>query len=296
MALVLHTLPLSALSPVAFTYKYCSEERLAGSTNLFQGGFGYHDYELFRDYKDVVLSKHNCLVLSDVKDLSAVFEEKPQSVSVGSIAGCMFLKTQQGKYITVSGDQLFVGGTGSRLFLTILPLGGLAVELKASNTQYLQIDSSYPFTLRLSEEILGEEEMYRRRFWIDLANGQVSFRVQTGEGSRFVSFSEVDKVVRAVGVELNETIINPYRWIAELVSSDSFLYNFSPRQDEIKYFNDLNSSKDHKTLNLKQIRQRDTNFIVSCPTSNISLSGDVNVNIASTKTNFSPSNTYFPLE
>ena len=287
--------PLSALNPVKFTYKYNSEEKLAGTANMYQGGFAYNEYELFRNYKDAVMSKQNCLVLSDVKPLSAVFVESPRDLSVGTIAGSMFLKTQQGQYVTTTENQLFVGGSGERLFLRVLPSGNDTVELKATDTHYLQIDTSYPYTVRLSEEILGEGDTYRREFKIDYAQGKVSFKNQTAEGFRYLSFSGIDKVVRAVGVELNDTVVNPYRWTAELVSSDSLLYDFNPRQDEVKYYNDLVLAKDRKTLNIKQVKQRDTNYIVTCPTSNIPLSGDVVVNIASAKTNFSSSNTYFPL-
>ena len=90
MALTASFYPLSALNPVKFTYKYNLEEKLAETINLFNGGFRYYEYQLFKGFKDAAISKHNGFVLTDVKPLESVFEEKPETLFLGSIAGCVY--------------------------------------------------------------------------------------------------------------------------------------------------------------------------------------------------------------
>lgn len=285
--------PLSALTPVKFTYKYNSEEKLSEKTNIFAEGFSYYEHELLNNFKDVALSKNTCVVLTDIKPLEEIFEKKSQRFYIGVIAGCVRLKTQNNVYFTTKRNQVYVGGVGKKLLLNIIPIGRNVVELKSGEDDaYLQIDESYPYTIKLSNEVLSQQDEYRRRFEVDYSNGQITLKIQTQEGSRFLSYSSTDRVVRATGVELNETIINPYRLNVELVSNDSMLYNFNPINDEIKYFNDLTAFKNRRTLELKQTRQRDTNYLVSCPTTEMAKSNEVVVNIALSKTNFSSLGTY----
>lgn len=285
--------PLSALNPVKFTYRYNSEEKLAEKRNLFDGGFSYYEYEMLNGFKDATLSKKNCLVLTDIKALDLVFKEKPTKLTLGNIAGCVNLKARNGKYFTTYRNQVFIGGVGKKLFLNLIPISGNVVELKSGEDDaYLQIDEGYPYTIRLSNEVLSQNETYRRRFTVDYTNNQMTLQVQTNEGPRYVSYSSVDRQVRATGLELNETIINPYRLDVELISKGSLLYNFNPITDEIKYFNELAAFKNRRTLELKQTRQKDTNYIVSCPISEMANSDEVVINIALSKTNFSSSGTY----
>tara|TARA_R110000868_G_scaffold250424_4_gene507011 strand:+ start:6004 stop:6894 length:891 start_codon:yes stop_codon:yes gene_type:complete len=296
MAFTVNSYPLSALSPVKFNYKYNSEEKLAGITNLYTGGFSYYSYDVFNNFKDAVLSKHNCLVLTDVKPLDTVFKTKSQHIAIGTIGGSMYLKTQQGKYVTLTKNNLYIGGTGRNLVLSVMPISENIVQLKSDSKTFLQFDESYPYTITLSQDVLGESEEYRRKFEIDYGNNQITFKANTAEGPRFLSANIVDKTVRAIGVELNEININCYRFIPEFVSEDSILHDFDPHMDEVKYYNELVSSVNRSNLVLKEVQERNTNLLVSCPTSDITNSDEVVVNIAAIKTNFSSSNTYSTLK
>lgn len=293
MAFVVNTRPLSAISSVKFTYNYNSEEKLHNVYNAFRGNFGYYDYTLFRNFKDAALSKKNCLVLTDVKDLQSVFETQKTTLSLGTIAGTTFLKANNNEFLTVTGKQVYVGGNGEKLFINIIPISKNIVELKATDSNYLQIDNQYPYTVNLSQTILDESPMSVRRFEIDYKDGLASFKVKTPEGYRFLSYG-VDKVLRAVGVELNETIVNPYRFAIVPVTETSVEYNFDPTTSEIKYFNELLGSNTRQTVDIKTNTEKNTNLLVSCPTMELSGSGSVNLNIALMKTNFSSSGTYSP--
>jgi hypothetical protein len=282
---------LSALFPVNFTYKYNKEEKLSGQLATYNNGFGYYKHDLFDNFQDASLSKKNLLVITDVKQLKTIFDKDSESVSVGNISGCAFLKAVNGKYLCNLNNDVYVGGIGEKLFVNIVPITKNIVELKTTKTQRLQIDKEYPYTARLSEEVLDGEELERQRFEIDFKDGLMSFKTKTQEGYRFLSYG-MDQVLRAVGLMLNNTTVNPYFFIPDFVSESSILYNFDAKTTEIKYFNELANTDNRTTVNIKEEQETNTNLLVSCSTKDISKLNTVSVNIALIKTNFSSSGSY----
>jgi hypothetical protein len=96
-------------------------------------------------------------------------------------------------------------------------------------------------------------------------------------------------------VELNETLVNPYRFTVESISDPSIEYNFDPTTSEIKYYNELLASQTRQTVDIKTNTEKNTNLLVTCPTFELTETNDaVNLNIALMKTNFSSSGTYSP--
>lgn len=287
---------LSALNPVKLTYKYASEEKLASERYLFSNGIDYFQHNIFDNFKDAGLSKRNCLVLTDIKDLGTVFKNSSTNIEFGQIAGCVFLKHSNGKYLTTANGQIFIGGVGSKLFLNVIPNSDGSVSLKYGKTRFVEFVDQYPYPLRTSEETLIEELQYIRKFYIDFAGGKLSLKVKTREGFRFIS-AGVDRIVRAVGLELNETKVNPYYFDVEFITDSTLNHNFDPKTKQVQYFNDLDASDTRKTLDVKRQSIKNTNLLVSCPTTLVNLSSnEVNVNIALTKTNFTSFGTYNPFQ
>jgi hypothetical protein len=289
-----NTYSLSALVPVKFTYKFNKEERLSASINSFSSGFKYYRHDAFEGLQDIVLSRKNFLALTDNKPLKDVFDTDSRQISVGVIAGCMFLKTAQDKYFTTSSNNIYAGGTGEKLFINVVPVSENLVELKMGKTKHVQIDENYPYTARLSEEVLSNADMHRQRFEIDFKDGKVSFRTLTKEGYRYLSHG-VDQTVRAVGLMLNDTVVNSYLLVPEFVSENSMTYDFDAATTEVKYHNDMTAFADRYTLNVKETQQSSTNLLASCATSDIALSAasvPIPINISLTKTNFSSSGSF----
>lgn len=291
MSFTVNTHSLSGLSPVKFTYKYNSEEQLHGTYNSYRGNFGYYNYELFRNYKDAALSRRNCLVLTDVKDLQNVFKTSSTMLNVGIISGSMYLKTPEGKYLTTKDGKIYVGGTGEKLLVSLSPISNNLVELRVDKSKFVQFSDFYPYDVELNEAILDEVNSYVRRFYVEFAKNQITLRASTKEGFRYLSYS-ADRKVRAVGVELNDTIVNSYRFHAEPVSDLTMNYNFDPTTTEIKYFNEYLGQKTKNTVDIKLSEIKNTNLLVSCSTKDVASSNEVNLNIALTKTNFSSTGTY----
>lgn len=292
MGLSVNINSLSALNPVKLTYRHASDEKLASEIILGSNGIVYYKHAIFENFKDASLSRKNCLVLTDVKDLNDVFETQAYNIEFGTIAGCIFLKNSAGKYLTTLDNQIYVGGTGQKLFLNVIPSADGSVYLKFNKTSFVEFDDSYPYPLRISDETIVDEQLYTRKFYIDYVNGKASFKVKTNEGFRFVSFG-VDKVVRAVGLELNDTVVNQYHLNVEFITESSVPYNTDSKMKQVQYFNEFESTDTRKTLEVKSQSDKHTNLLVTCATTQINLSAaEAFVNIAPTKTNFTSFGTY----
>lgn len=283
---------LSKLRPIKFVYDYGTKQTFVKDLIYFNGGFGYYKHEALQNYKDAALSRKNCLFLTDVKSLKSVFENQVKEFDISKISGSLYLKVGN-KYITESRDQLFVGGIGRPLFFNIVPLNNGLVELRVNRTKYIEIDREYPYTARLSEEILDPTEQQFRQFEVEYGENLVSFRVKTNEGFRFLSYGS-DGVVRAIGLELNDTIVNSYHFAAEFVTAPTLKYNFEPTNYEVKYFNDLYDQTNKTNLNISKYTEKNTSLLISCPTNKLSETDEVNVNISILKDYFSSTGTFLP--
>ena len=296
MTFVVQNESLSALTPVKFAYRYNSEEVFESDTNLFKSNFSYHKHELLNQFQDAAFSKQNCLVLTDTKKLNSVFKNKITELSIGQVPASIYLKTTTGYFLTETNGLIYVGGTGERLMVTLDPLGDNIVELNIGSTEkYIKIDESYPYTASIQERVLGDDELYLAQFEVDYKNGFLTLKAETPEGPRFLSYG-ADRILRAVGLEMNDMIINSYRFIPEFVTSPSIPYNFDPTIKEVKYYNEISSVDGRKNVGIRSSAENNTNLLVSCPTVDLSLESlsSVSVNIAIAKTNFSSSGTYTP--
>lgn len=291
MGFSLSTNSLSALSPVKFTYKFNKEETLSRSLNTYNNGFNYYKHDAFENFQDAVLSKKNCLILTDNKSLKTVFNSDSKQLNVGTVSGCMYLKAPSGKYVTTLSDRLYVGGVGEKLFINIIPITDSIVEIRTGKTKQIQIEKEYPYTAKLTTEVLDGDEIERQRFEVDYKDGLICFKTKTAEGYRYLSYG-ADQTLRAVGLMLNETVVNPYLFTPEFISTNGLYYDFDAKTTEVKYHNEMASFADRYTVNIKEEQESDTNLLISCATTDIAKTGEGVINIALTKTNFSSSGTY----
>lgn len=292
MAFAVNTYSLSAISPVKFIYKYNSEEKLAGSYASIKGDFAYFKHEALVNFQDAALSRKTCLMLTDTKNLKTIFESADESYNIGEIAGTFLLKVRD-KRITETNDVIYVGGTGKPILITVVPVGNNLAELRVNRTSWIEIDKTYPYTAKLTRDTIDGPDLQFRRYYVEYQNGLMYFKVLTPEGFRFLSYG-VDNVIRGVGLELNDTIVNPYHFFAEYKTRETLDYNYTPDEKEVKYFNDA-VDQQHKTdVELKTIVDSETNLLITCPTSELSKSNEVVINISSLKTNYTPSGTFSP--
>ena len=284
---------LSALTPVEFTYNFNKDEPLAKNFRLYTSGFSYYKHNSLLNVKDAVFSKKNFLVLTEKKSLFDVFDSDSKTLPLGVIAGTVFLKNKTNQYVTSLKGTVYVGGTNP-LMITISPLetSQNIVKLVVDKTHRIVIDKEYPYTARVTNDNLLEEDEYRQYFEADYANEKICFRTQTKEGWRYLAYNS-DQTVRATGVSLNEKEISPYIFSMEQVSNKTILYNFNAKTSEVSYFNELTTYLNRNTVTIKNEFVNDTHLLMSCATSTIgSPTKKVPVNISLTKTNFAASGSY----
>ena len=103
-----------------------------------------------------------------------------------------------------------------------------------------------------------------------------------------------DRIVRAVGVELNDKIINPYHFVIKFKTRSAINYGSSSTDtNQVVYYNEL-ELQTQSTLNVKYTINRPTNRLVTCATNELSKHTRTNVNSALLKTNFSTSGKFLP--
>lgn len=288
VSLAIHS--LSSLNPVNLVYEFNKTEKLTSNLSTFKNGFSYYKHDALENFQDAVFSNKTCVIVTDNISLKTVFQDDSKQLEVGTIAGSFYLKADEGR-LTTSSDQVFVGGTGDDLLLNLVPLGNKLVELKYNKTNYLYVDESYPYTVRLSDNSLNSSEVQRQQFVYDYKDGKISFRTLTKEGWRYLSFG-IDRTIRAVGLMLNETKVNSYFFEPEFITTKTIYYDFDANNDEIKYYNQLESENNRETVAIKEKQTSNTNLLITCPTSEISKSNTARVNIALTKSNFSTTGSY----
>ena len=305
MAFAVNTYSLSALTPLKFVYNYGDKQELKNNYIPFQGGFAYYRHDALVNSKDVALSKKNYVALTEIKELSSVFDisKTTSYFKFGTTAASFYLKID-GKKI-VEGDGIIykggLGGCGSEgkpILLTVIPLDDNWVELRVGKSKYLKVDSEYPYVVRLTDRPLDPSLAYTKKFKVEYANNKITLAAQLlSEEFRYLAFAK-DNVLRAVGLELNNTILNNYHFDIEFVSNSwsttsTTLYGYIPKTTKIKYFNSLYNNINKTNVHLQEIENKETNLLITCPTQEMSKStNEVNVNISLLKTNFSSEGTF----
>jgi hypothetical protein len=297
MSFVFNDFLLSEIKPVKLTYKFNNEEKLIKHYDQFANGFSYYAHKILENHRDSLLSKRNALFLTDTKLLADVFLKETKDskkLKLGEIGGSFYLKVPKTNvHLTTTQGLLFKGGTGEKALFGVYPLQDGTANLKFNENTWFQVDKSYPYTVRLSQERIDQEDEYCRKFIIEHEDGKIAIKTLTKEGYRYLSFG-IDLVVRMVGLVLNETVVNPYVFELDPISTIDMTLDYEPNTLEVKYFNDISKFTDRKSLNVRDFERTDTNLIVSLPTYKISELDDteVAVNIALAKTYFTPEETY----
>ncbi len=282
---------LSSIAPVEFVYNSTTPIELSKTFLCYKNGLGYFKHEALNNYKDAALSKRNCLFLTDNISLKDVFETTLQDIPIGKVPSSLYIRNAHKESINYWKNDLVMGGKGEPVLFYLQPLDNGLVELKTDSSTWVQIDKNYPYTARLSQNILLREDLLRQQFEVDHKDGILTLKTLTKEGWRYLTYNPVDKIIRATGLMLNVSTISTYLFFPQFVTLDNER-NFAPRNTEVKYFNDLLDSNDSTTLKIKDSEESNTHLLLTCSTNQISKTSKVKMDIALTKTNFSSTGSY----
>jgi len=286
---------LSSLVPVKLNYNYNTEEKLDYVIKEYTNKLSFNKYSAFDNIQDLSFSDNNALFLTGVKPLSSIFDSTSTGLKIGEIAGTFFLKTATPtKYLQYTGNEIqVVSPSFNKLTVTVVPVGSNKVELHTNNNTSIQILPNYPYTAYTSNAILSPLQKYRQQFEVEFSNNLISFKTSTKEGDRYLSYGN-DGILRAVGLMLNNTIINSYLFIPEFITKSNLTIGFDPTTNEVKYYNDLESFKNRTTVDIKDKTVAETNVLISCATNDMTKPRDTNINIALLRTNYTSTGTYAP--
>ena len=288
---------LSSLAPIELKYEYNRDESLQGSIVTYQDGFSFYELEGLKNFQDVTINRDSVLVLTSAVSLSTVFAPA-QDIKLGKLPGTFQLQPRNSTiyYIKYNVEKnTFVKTLTSASTFYIQPLNDSnEVELFV-DSKYVQVRANYPYEVYLSERSLDPEEIFRQRFEIVYDNNLISIKTKTDQGYRYLAFNK-DNILRAVGLVLNETVVNDYVFKCLSISDPNLNRGFTTNNDWVTYYFDTEGKSENKTLTINKNISTPTNLLIDFPLENAAETGIANINIANLKTSLTPAGGPAPVE
>ena len=288
---------LSSLAPIELKYEYNRDESLQGSIVTYQDGFSFYELEGLKNFQDVTINRDSVLVLTSAVSLSTVFAPA-QDIKLGKLPGTFQLQPRNStiyyiKYNTEKNTLVKTLTSASTFY--IQPLNDSnEVELFV-DSKYVQVRANYPYEVYLSERSLDPEEIFRQRFEIVYDNNLISIKTKTNQGYRYLAFNK-DNILRAVGLVLNETVVNDYVFKCLSISDPNLNRGFTTNNDWVTYYFDTEGKSENKTLTINKNISTPTNLLIDFPLENAAETGIANINIANLKTSLTPAGGPAPVE
>ncbi len=283
---------LSGVDCFEINYSYKTTEELKDTPILFSNGLAYNKYSIFSNVQDAVISKNNILFLTDIVELSSCLEQQQIKLGVSMMPSLLYLKQPGSEsYININdGNAEWSSTNKTPLFFALV--ADYTVEILTSKDYRLEVSSSYPFRVYESRKATTEEQLNRQRFEVDVSNDTLTLKTITTEGPRYLA-AGCDGTVMATGTMLNNTVLNNYLLSAVPISRSELVKGPLLEMERIKYFNQFESFGNKKNVLIQESNFAPTNWLVSTTLEKLINSPDnVNVNIMSLKTNFTPTGTF----
>jgi len=289
---------LSSLSPIELKYEYNRDEKLKGKTITYQDGLSFYELDGFNNFEDLAINRGSVLILTQPKELSDVFEQN-SSIKLGKLPGSFRLQSRGylDYYIkyrpeTNSFGQVF----NSTSIFSVQPVNNSnEVELFVDN-KYVQVEAEYPYKVYLNDRALDFKEINRQRFELVFDRGLITIKTKTNSGYRYLAFNN-DNILRSVGLVLNNTPVNDYVFKCLPVTSTSHNRGFTPSNDWVTYYFDVEDGSKNKTVTInKTFTSTSTNLLITFSLIKGAETGLANINIANLKTSLTPSGGPTPIE
>lgn len=289
---------LSSLAPIELQYQYYRNEALEGRTITLKDGFSFYELDGLKNFQDVAINKSSVLVLTDAIKLPSIFSSAAD-IELGTLPGSFQLQPRRFRDYSAgynSSSNSFILTQNTPSIFSVQPIKETnEVELFVDN-KYVQVEADYPHKVYLNDRTLELDEISRQRFEILYSNGIITIKTKTNLGYRYLAFSN-DNILRAVGLVLNETPINDYVFTCNAVSNLTLNRGFTPSNDWVTYFFDVEDSSNNKNVTInKTFTSVPTNLLLDFSLKNSAETGKVNINIANLKTSITPSGGPAPIE
>jgi len=283
---------LTALQPVELSYNFYKTESFKKDTVSFTEGYNFLNYECLKNFQDIAVNRNTCFLLTDAVSLSTVFQSQ-EELTIGEIPCTVNLQSQNTTiyYLGYDTERNVVTQLLTPQNIFVAPINEQEVELRIGSI-YLQIDETYPYTVRGSELPLTQDQIYRRRFRWVYQNNTICFIASTKEGDRYLAFGP-DNVLRAVGVILGTRVLNDYNFKISKVTDTDLNYNFELKNNWFTYYLDFASQKNNTNLEVNKKFDVPINYLFSFPIQNSRVQ---KINIANLKTGYTPTGSPSPVD
>lgn len=286
---------LSSLQPVKLRYEYKNDEELNKTSTMYVGGLRIESLQAFNNFQDTVQNRGNCLILTSYTELSSVFKGLTQN-QLNIIPGTILIQPNNSTSFFAAKEPLTKRVTISNVpsFIHVRPIPSTSeVEILIDN-EYLQVEPNYPFTVYLSEDSFSGADLYRQRFTCTYQGNTCSFSVQTNVGVRYLAYNN-DDILRAVGTMLCNSIPNNYIFSVIEVTPKAKSLGFIPKNNIVSYFLSFEDRQNNENVKINQIQEVKTNFLASFSIHEAATTGEVNLNFANLRTNFTPEGVPIPV-
>jgi len=279
---------LSTLQPVELKYQYYRDEEFKNTKVSYTDGYTLYKYNSLVNYQDTTINRDSVFVLTSAIPLQNIFP-LPTKYIYGKLPGTILLQPRNtNTYYAVynsSTKTINLSLTGSHFYL--LPVTGTNNIEILVNGEYLQVSPSYPYLVTLSKYSLVGSETYRQRFECVFQNNTITFKTRTSQGYRYLAFNN-DNILRATGINLNNTIVNDYVFKCIPVTKNTLEINFKPENKWLTYYNSLLQEQENKTLAINKEFLAPTNYFIDFPVEEAIKTGQAHINIANLKTCVTP--------
>jgi len=289
---------LSSLSPVELKYEYYRDESLQARTTTYKNGFSFYQLNGLKNFQDITINRGSVLALTEPVNLAQIFNTS-NSVTLGKLPGSFQLqpRNRNDYFVKYAPNTVkFIQTTEPPSVFSVQPIDGTnEVELFV-DTKYVQVEAEYPYKVYLNERALDFKEINRQRFEIYYDSGLITIKTKTNAGYRYLAFNN-DNTLRAVGLVLNNTVVNDYVFRCHVISSSTLNYGFTPSNDWVTYYFDVEDGSKNKNVSInKTFTSIPTNLLIDFSLKTGTQTGVANINIANLKTSLTPSGGPAPVE
>jgi hypothetical protein len=286
---------LSALQPVELKYQYYRDEDFKGTKVSYADGYTFYKHDSLVNYRDTTINRESVFVLTSALPLQTVFP-LPDQYQYGELPGTFLLQPRNTTIYYAaykeSTKTIGIALTGSRIFLSPVA-GSNQVELLIDN-KYLQVDKIYPYTVTINSRPLSPGEINRQRFECIYQNSTITLKTKTQDGYRYLAFSG-DNVLRAIGINLNNNLLNDYVFKCVPVTTSTLELNLKPENKWVTYFYTSLQEQENKTVSINKEFLAPTNYLIDFPAEQAAKTGKAYINIANLKTSVTPFGAPAPL-
>jgi hypothetical protein len=291
---------LSSIAPLNLQYNFNKNEELKTGAITYSDGLSFTKHEALKEFQDIAITRNTCFVLTTSISLSTALYNNSKNIKIGELPGSLVLqpRNQLSYYVGYNASNFFNLQSNTNTIFYISPVGNNEVEIFV-NSQYLQVDSAYPYIVRLNSKSLDIDEIQRQRFKIYYQNDNtIMFATSTDTGYRFLCCDKNDNIMRATGVILNSSIVNDYIFKCLNVTISSLNNNFIPNNSWVTYYlqPELTVTQ-NETLDInKDFKNITTNLLLDFPIQKSFGLNNIDINIANLKTNITTTGNPAPVD